>query len=469
MKWSAVCLLKRDFDAWAYSINWPQRKSLLPLLGSVSLTVEDIKFAYNAWCLLRLAMFFGTGHPKILSPLVNTTPSMDIIYGGNRLFYMHAEVGASLSRYKPKVALTPSHPDAQPLQSFPWRKVIREAGERRTDNEDCDGGVEIVLGMENGLSENVVSQCDYCLYIPQYGSIGSLSMISAMAIALHSAASAHVEQYMRDDDRVSPCSSRGHMPLSNGSLKVTKGNNLPHETNLLSLSNVEIAEILRARRMSYPMQLSVMVYNEFGDRNIGAIMRNANVFNCEQMIVLHRRKFNRRGALGTQHLIKTLFYSGVDDAQCQKSLEGYTIWLLYQYYPYLKIYEDPNGDEDATFIRPESTLFQEWLQCIHGMNPDHPMMTFHASHLIGTDVYLDDSDSVHAAVQHAANEGYRGIVLVVPEEGASFQREIVKKARRIAYVVHPDRLARKVQRGLNGALSSAIALERLRTAIDGLQ
>ncbi|PWV09545.1 hypothetical protein C3747_78g136 [Trypanosoma cruzi] len=86
MKWSAVCLLKRDFDAWAYSINWPQRKSHLPLLGSVSLTVEDIKFAYNAWCLLRLAMFFGTGHPKILSPLVNTTPSMDIMYGGNRCF-----------------------------------------------------------------------------------------------------------------------------------------------------------------------------------------------------------------------------------------------------------------------------------------------------------------------------------------------------------------------------------------------
>lgn len=45
------------------------------------------------------------------------------------------------------------------------------------------------------------------------------------------------------------------------------------------------------------------MYNQFGDRNIGAVMRNANVYNCELMLVLGRRRFNKRGALGTHHLL----------------------------------------------------------------------------------------------------------------------------------------------------------------------
>ncbi|RNF09297.1 putative SpoU type methylase [Trypanosoma rangeli] len=465
---SARGLLKRDFDAWAYNIRWPQRKSFLPLLGVASLTVEDIKFAYNAWCLLRLAMFFGTGHPKILSPLVNTTPSMDIMYGGNRLFYMHADVGAPLSHRKPKVALTPCYPNAWPLQSFPWRSIFSAAGSRRTQDDAMDVGVEIVLGMENGLSASVVAECDYCLYIPQYGSIGSLSMMSAMAIALHSAASAHNNTHTGDEEESLPVALRGHMPQSHGASNETQQKDLPHEKNLLSLSNAEIVALLGARRLSYPMQLSVMVHNEFGDRNIGAIMRNANAFNCEQMIVLNRRKFNRRGAVGTQHLLQTTFYPAIDDIGCQQSLAGYTIWLLYQYYPYLKMYEDTNDDGGATFIRPGRPVFQAWFQGNHRLNQEHPMMGCHASHLRGKEVYLDNFDSVCSAVRDASNEGYRGIMLAVPEEGASFPCDIVRHAQRIAYVVHPDRLAREVQRGLNGALSSAIALERLRTAVDCL-
>ncbi|RNF19101.1 putative SpoU type methylase [Trypanosoma conorhini] len=457
----------RDFDAWAYNIRWPQQKAFLPLLGVARLTVEDIKFAYNAWCLLRLAMFFGTGHPKILSPLVNTTPSMDIMYGGNRLFYMHADVGARLSRRSPKVALTPCHPAARPLQSFPWRTVSSAAGKGGTQDEATDGGVEIVLGMENGLSAGVVAECDHCLYIPQYGSIGSLSMMSAMAIAVHSAASAHGDSRMGDGNEPLSVALRGHMPLSHDAANGEQRKDLPHEKNLLSLSNEEIAAMLRARRSSYAMQLSVMVYNEFGDRNIGAIMRNANAFNCEQMIVLHRRKFSRRGAVGTQHLLQTKFHAAIDDVECQRSLAGYTVWLLYQYYPYLKMYEDPH-DDGATFIRPDKPFFQAWFQGTHRLTQGHPMMRCRASHLRGAEVYLDDFASVRAAVRRAAHEGHRGIMLVVPEEGASFPCDIVSRASRIVYVVHPDRLAREVQRGLNGALSSAIALERLRTAVDGL-
>ncbi|KEG11263.1 putative SpoU type methylase [Trypanosoma grayi] len=474
MNRSTWSLLKRDFDAWAYNIYWPQQKALLPLLGFASLAVEDIKFAYNAWCLLRLAMFYGTEHPKVLSSLVNTTPSMDIAYGGNRLFYMHAKVEVPLSRSKTRVALTPCHPRAQPLQNFPWRKVVCEAHERGSRGAEDAGGVEIVLGMENGLSNSVAEDCDYCLYIPQYGSIGSLSMLSAMAIAVHSAHSAHYTATSDACDSL-PQPSKGHMPLSNGDVKGLQGKSMPHEKDLIHLNNKEIARILEARRLSYRLQLSVVVYNEFGDRNIGAIMRNANVYNCEQMVVLHRRKFSRRGAVGTQNVLWTSFHASIDDADCQLCLRGNVIWLLHQYYPYLKIHGDHMNDTAATFIRPENPSLQQWVGCDHRISEGHPIMNGEGgggdgagAHLIGTEVYLDDLDSLRAAVEGVVQDGYRGIMLAIPEEGASPHPDIVKCAQRIVYLVHPSRLARGVQRGLNGALSSAVALERLRTAIDGL-
>ncbi|KAH9598350.1 tRNA/rRNA methyltransferase [Trypanosoma melophagium] len=467
---SRYYLLKKDFDAWAYNIFWPQEKSFLPLLGFASLTVEDIKFAYNAWCLLRLAMFYGCEHPKVLSSLVNTTPSMNIAFGGNRVFYMHAEVAARLSQKKIKVALTPSHPQAQPLQNFPWQQVIYAAqGGRKEIEQYNNSGVEIVLGMENGLSESIIEQCDYCVYIPQYGSIGSLSMLSAMAIVVHSAHSAqHVDSTNMAQSLFSK-TSQGHMPLSNGIGKENEGKQLPHEKDLICFSNDKIVKILEARRFSYKMQLSLMIYNEFGDRNIGAIMRNANAFNCEKMIVLNRKKFSRRGAVGTQHLLQTLFYEGVGDADCCKDLDGYIIWVLYQYYPYLKIHNAPTNNKESTFIRPENTHLQKWLKNHHCVHKEHPMLdSGDIEHLIGSEVYLDDSTSLYNAVNNALNAGYRGIMLAVPEEGVSPHPEILKKAQRVVYMIHPNHLTHEVQRGLNGALSSAVALERIRTAIDNL-
>nr|CCC89432.1 unnamed protein product [Trypanosoma congolense IL3000] len=479
MKSSRLCRIKRDFDAWAYSINWPQTSASLPLLGFASLTVEDIKFAYNAWCFLRLAMFYGTEQPKVLSKLVGCTPSMDIIHGGNRLFYMHAQVGGQLSVNKVKVALTPCHNDARPIQAFRWIDAAYRGGWGLSDVGE-NRGVEIVLGMENGMSEEVRSQCDHFLYISQYGSMGSLSMMSAMAIAVHLAFSARWGG-SGSLDYFTP--KKGHMPLSSDSSATLTPHALPHEKDLVHMSNADIKAVLAQRRSFYKLQLSVMVHNEFGDRNIGAIMRNANVFNCEEMIVLNRRKFNRRGAVGTQHLLTTTCHATLSDADCQARLQGYVLWLLHQYYPYLKIHAVPSHDSDATFLRHDDAHLQWWLKNrVHCLYKAHPASNDSESHcpqssraseddwarLCEDEIFLDDEHSIMKAVKDTATHGYRGIMLVIPEEGTSPPIELVKCAQRLVHVVHPSRLAHEVQRGLNGALASAIALERLRTAIDNL-
>lgn len=458
-------LAPKDFDAWAYNIWWPQDRTLSPLTERVGFVVEDIKFAYNAWCLLRLAMFFGVHHPKILSSLVNTTPSMDIMLAGNRLFYMHSRVDAHLDPTKVRIALTPNHPRAFPIQTFNWET---HCSNYRPGNT----GVELVLGMENGLSPAVAEACDHCVYIPQYGSIGSLSMLSALAIAAHTVSRSTLPENLASSttESVWGLTTQGHMPLSSN--PNTDKHSLPHEADLLSCSNDEIKQALRLRREAYSLQLSVMMYNELGDRNIGAVMRNANVFNCEHVAIINRKRFNRRGALGTQKVLNVQYFSSVCEAGAQKMLEGYEIWLLYPYYPNLIIYEaDRDAEHDlqsSTFLRHDDSLLRAWRATQHCLMEQHPLLSAHP-HLSQNPVCLDSNQSLMAAVREVKRKGLRGIMVAVPEEGCSPHPSFGDICHRLVYVSRPSVLPHETQRGLNPALSTAICFERIRSAIDAMR
>ncbi|GET89089.1 hypothetical protein, conserved [Leishmania tarentolae] len=455
---------QKDFDAWGYHIQWPQNQILSPLTGKVDFAVEDIKFAYNAWSLLRLAMFFGVRHPKVLSNMTNTTPSMDIKLSGNRLFFMHSHVKANLSTSKVRIALTPNHPRAFPVQELSWDTHCRF-------HDRQSPGVELVLGMENGLSQEVADTCGLYTYIPQYGSVGSLSMLSALAIAAHSTWRAVV----KEDCNTSHTSlalqraSRGHMPLSNSLNRVQ--HSLPHEVDLLACSNATIKAILEERRRTYALQVSVLMYNELGDRNIGAVIRNANVFNCEYVAIVNRRRFNRRGALGTHNVLNMRFFESVNDETAQQLFEGYEVWLLYPYYPYLLIYEDDQKGcascNSSTFLRHDNAVLQAWCATQHQLTTEHPLVVRYP-HLCQQAVFLDDDTSLTSAVKDVKRRKLRGILLAVPEEGCSPHPCLCKLSHRVLYVTSPSFLPHQTQRGLNPALSTAIALERLRCASDNL-
>ncbi|CBZ27567.1 conserved hypothetical protein [Leishmania mexicana MHOM/GT/2001/U1103] len=457
-------LAQKDFDAWGYHIQWPQNQILSPLTGKVDFVVEDIKFAYNAWSLLRLAMFFGVKHPKVLSNMTTTTPSMDIMLSGNRLFFMHSHVKAHLNQSKVRIALTPNHPRAFPVQELVWETHCRF-------HDRQSAGVQLVLGMENGLSQEVVDACNLCTYIPQYGSVGSLSMLSALAIAAHSTWRAVV----REDGTTFHTSlafhdpSHGHMPLSNSPDRVR--HSLPHEMNLLGCSNAAIKALLEERRRTYDLQVSVLIYNELGDRNIGAVIRNANVFNCEYVAIVNRRRFNRRGAIGTHKVMNVLFFDTVNDDAARQRFEGYEVWLLYPYYPNLVMYE-AEGKEDAssnssTFVRHEDPVLQAWGATQHQLTSEHPLVVLYP-HLCQQTVFLDDDRSLASCVQDVKRRKLRGILLAVPEEGCSPHPCFCKLSHRVVYVTSPSFLPHQTQRGLNPALSTAIALERLRCAVDSL-
>lgn len=50
---------------------------------------------------------------------------------------------------------------------------------------------------------------------------------------------------------------------------------------------------------------SILISNEFNDFNIGTVIRNSNAFLSKEVIIYGRRKWDRRGAVGT-HLYENL-------------------------------------------------------------------------------------------------------------------------------------------------------------------
>ena len=61
----------------------------------------------------------------------------------------------------------------------------------------------------------------------------------------------------------------------------------------------EIKDILRST--SHPF--SVLMENWQGDFNIGTMIRNANAFNAKKVFYYGRRRYDRRGTVGTHHYV----------------------------------------------------------------------------------------------------------------------------------------------------------------------
>ena len=448
--------------------------------GKCSLVVEDIKFAFNAWSLLRLGMYFGTDHPRVLSQLRNVTPSMCISQRSNRMFYEYASVGGSLGKTAKKVALMPEHPQAVPLASVDWKSM---------------GDVELVLGMENGMSPAVVEQCDAWVSIPQYGSVGSLSMMAAMSIALH-----HAHAGLLGSQK--PIALASSQPSSKeivGSIPVdrTFEDSRPHHDQLRGLSDVAISDLLKRCREAMPLQLSILWHNESADRNIGATVRNANAYLCEKLLVLHRRKFSRRGTIGTHHYTPVVIKKTIEEAEESGELDGYVLWQLHQDYPYLCNHVDEihpkfvlppqtskceakDGESHVQFIRHDEASLQQWMRW-QGCTDDpfdirqHPMYGcfFGESGRMKAPIYLDEpnggggdasySTPLQEALQEVRDRGMKGVMLVVPEEGSGPYYHLLGRCERVVFIVKPDRLA-ATQRGLTAGMSTAVVLERLREA-----
>lgn len=90
---------------------------------------------------------------------------------------------------------------------------------------------------------------------------------------------------------------------------------------LKSLSTEEIRDDLHKTRSGL---VSVFV-NILGDFNLSSGVRNANWFNINRVIIAGRRKWDRRGAVGTQHYTQVDYVATAHDAIAALRTEGYRI------------------------------------------------------------------------------------------------------------------------------------------------
>lgn len=471
---------KKYFDSWSHNLVWPNDTRAFPLIHAVKVTVEDIKFAYNAWSLVRLCLFYGVGHPHILSDLSKTTPSVLTSFSDSQYSIdSYVKRKSALTPTRLKIGLTPSHPKAVSLYSISWNSLFSRSEKsisanscRNSLKESAQNSIELVLGMENGLSSAVADQCDILTFIPQEGSIGSLSMLSALAIALHHSANSWYSSNQiignnSSQEQSSPVSKEKSISAYLPSRNPCMFNDVSFSTQV---STSCLKKMLLDRRLLYKMQLSILVYNDLADRNIGGIIRNANVFNCEKVIVINRRKFNKRGTLGTHHITDVRYFSSTFDENFLQEIHGYEIWLVYQYYPYLHMYSPFKLEclqNDSSWVPPQDEDFIRWSSSNHRIDSQHPLI-IHFPHLKSSAVFLDNEESISTAVKETFAKGYKGIMLAVPEEGTTPHPCFLPLAKRVVFVSHPSKMPANFQRGLNGALSTAVALECLRKQVSNL-
>lgn len=58
---------------------------------------------------------------------------------------------------------------------------------------------------------------------------------------------------------------------------------------------------------------SILISNKFNDFNIGTVIRNSNAFLSTRIFILGRKKFDRRGTVGTHHYEKLCFIKSLED------------------------------------------------------------------------------------------------------------------------------------------------------------
>ncbi|RDJ35556.1 MAG: TrmH family RNA methyltransferase [Crenarchaeota archaeon] len=79
------------------------------------------------------------------------------------------------------------------------------------------------------------------------------------------------------------------------------------ERNVIDYFKYWEVDAIRAQLDKNRHNFSVLVSNEFNDFNLGSVIRNANAFLAKEVIIFGRRKFDKRGTVGT-HIYENLKY-----------------------------------------------------------------------------------------------------------------------------------------------------------------
>ncbi len=83
--------------------------------------------------------------------------------------------------------------------------------------------------------------------------------------------------------------------------------------NVVDIYKYWTEEAIKADLRTKHNNFSVLITNYFNDFNIGTVIRNANAFCAKEVLILGRRKYDRRGTVGTHLYMDMKHVRHVDD------------------------------------------------------------------------------------------------------------------------------------------------------------
>jgi tRNA(Leu) C34 or U34 (ribose-2'-O)-methylase TrmL len=442
--------------------------------------MEGCSAAFNATNCIRTCLFFAAAPPTFLNATgLGDIHKLERQHRGDA-DTEHDSDAASVARFAPEMA-DPSLPTVV-LENFVDRAQSIETFEFP---QECN----IVAGHENdGVSSTRVAAADHVVFVPQYGTISSLNVVTSMGIALfhhrlHSARRERlrirrtqppsdptpklIRRSVRDVDAVVAPQLEAYTAQFKQALPVndngTRADLRPIHPLYYHLSHDDIMQrhservqgILSSVAQSDTpggegvLRLSVLYENDVDMRNLGGLIRNANSF-LTDVYYTGRRKINRQGTVGSNHYTNITHLGdaaegpgAVAEALGKQQLE---LWCV--------------DNEHRHLLRASG---------------GGPVVGVHAA--TDTDevlaslpvVALDADDEVVAAAllaRRRSGVATRGIMLLIPQEGIAPCAALLRLCTRrvvlssAAATVSPDDDT-VAHRGIASQISAGIVLQRL--------
>ncbi|EPY30761.1 hypothetical protein AGDE_09279 [Angomonas deanei] len=338
-----------------YLTSWKSTDS--ESLRQFSVGVEGCCSAFNATSTMRTCRFFKTEYPPVFLSLSKwediehiqqrDEDSTNIALFGEDTFIKNVNASS------PIVALENFTNRWESIFTvrFPTASRLVVGHENKGVRNEFLYGSPTVEAKEEQDSGHTIEfpemRADKVIYVPQYGTISSLNVVTSLGIALfyayldtyfpHSRTliQAHripkedeallkeLAQYQKVFESVAPLPEGSDAPVGSGSKKDDPHfNPVPRcdprpihpmffQKDLTTIRNDLTAFRSALRQLSgvrgNRFGLSILYENDFDQRNFGGLVRNANAFLVDHIFYIGRRKFNVVGTVGSYHYTPPIF------------------------------------------------------------------------------------------------------------------------------------------------------------------
>lgn len=117
------------------------------------------------------------------------------------------------------------------------------------------------------------------------------------------------------------------------------------------LSKDELDKLVADSRLPY----AVAALNVTGDLNVSGIIRSASMFGAEKVLIIGRKNFDRRGAVGAQNYVKVEKYSAMED---EVTIDPDAFFKIMEENNYVPIAVETGGKNISDFLY--NSAFMTW-------------------------------------------------------------------------------------------------------------